>query len=150
MVQFATYQSPFGFIEIGYENGHILSIQQVNQQRQHIPCDLSDRTNMQLQAYFLGQCTHFDLPILLKGTDFQLAVWNNILQIPYGETRTYGQIAASIGKPHAARAVGQAANRNPCWIVVPCHRVVGQNNQLTGYAGGLDMKRALLALEQKE
>ena len=105
---------------------------------------------MQIQAYFLGQCTHFDLPILLKGTDFQLAVWNNILQIPYGETRTYGQIAASIGKPHAARAVGQAANRNPCWIIVPCHRVVGQNNQLTGYAGGLDMKRALLALEQKE
>ena len=82
MVQFATHQSPFGFIEIGYENDHILSIQRVNQQRQHIPCDLSDRTNMQLQAYFLGQCTHFDLPILLKGTDFQLAVWNNILQIP--------------------------------------------------------------------
>lgn len=82
------------------------------------------------------------------GTPFQLAVWNQLLQIPYGETRTYGQIAAAIGKPGAARAVGMACNRNPLWIAIPCHRVVGSNHALTGYAGGLDMKQALLTLEQ--
>ena len=84
----------------------------------------------------------------LEGTSFQLAVWKAMLEIPYGETRTYGQLATAIGRPAASRAVGQAANRNPCWIVIPCHRIVGSNHSLTGYAGGLSMKGALLELEK--
>lgn len=148
MVHFATYSSPFGPIEIGYEGGNLLSIRRGSCKTQHIPSDVSDLANMQLQEYFRGKRTAFDLPISLKGTPFQLAVWNSLLEIPYGEVRTYGQIAARLGNPKASRAVGQAANRNPLWIVVPCHRVIGRNASLTGYAGGLDMKHALLELEQ--
>jgi len=91
----------------------------------------------------------FDVPIALNGTPFQLSVWNALLQIPYGETRTYGEIAAMIGNPKASRAVGMACNRNPIWILVPCHRVVGKNGALTGFEGGLDVKKALLDLEQR-
>lgn len=148
MVHFATYSSPFGPIEIGYEGGNLLSIRRGSCKTQHIPSDVSDLANMQLQEYFRGKRTAFDLPISLKGTPFQLAVWNSLLEIPYGEVRAYGQIAARLGNPKASRAVGQAANRNPLWIVVPCHRVIGRNASLTGYAGGLDMKHALLELEQ--
>ena len=148
MVHFATYSSPFGPIEIGYEGGNLLSIRRGSCKTQHIPSDVSDLANMQLQEYFRGKRTAFDLPISLKGTPFQLAVWNSLLEIPYGEVRTYGQIAARLGNPKASRAVGQAANRNPLWMVVPCHRVIGRNASLTGYAGGLDMKHALLELEQ--
>lgn len=148
MVHFATYSSPFGPIEIGYEGGNLLSIRRGSCKTQHIPSDVSDLANMQLQEYFQGKRTCFDLPIFLKGTPFQLAVWNSLLEIPYGEVRTYGQIATRLGNPKASRAVGQAANRNPLWIVVPCHRVIGRNASLTGYAGGLDMKHALLELEQ--
>ena len=148
MVHFATYSSPFGPIEIGYEGGNLLSIRRGSCKTQHIPSDVSDLANMQLQEYFRGKRTAFDLPISLKGTPFQLAVWNSLLEIPYGEVRTYGQIAARLGNPKASRAVGQAANRNPLWIVVPCHRVIGRSASLTGYAGGLDMKHALLELEQ--
>ena len=148
MVHFATYSSPFGPIEIGYEGGNLLSIRRGSCKTQHIPSDVSDLANMQLQEYFRGKRTAFDLPISLKGTPFQLAVWNSLLEIPYGEVRAYGQIAARLGNPKASRAVGQAANRNPLWIVVPCHRVIGRNASLTGYAGGLDMKHSLLELEQ--
>ena len=113
------------------------------------PSPLSDMVQRQLQEYFAGSRTSFDLPIKPKGTPFQLAVWQALEEIPYGETRTYGNIAAAIGNPKASRAVGMACNRNPLWIVIPCHRVVGSNHNLTGYAGGLSMKRALLELEQK-
>ena len=148
MIHFATYDSPFGLIEIGYEDGFLLSIHRVVCKIHHEPSVVSDLVNMQLQEYFEGKRTSFDLPILPKGTPFQLAVWKRLLEIPYGEVRTYGQIAAEIGNPAASRAVGQAANRNPLWIVIPCHRVIGKNHSLTGYAGGLDMKRRLLLLEQ--
>lgn len=148
MVSFAVYDSPFGPLEIGYEGTQILSIRRGGCKTHHMPSPVSDLANAQLQEYFLGKRRRFDLPVLLKGTPFQIAVWNSLLDIPYGEVFTYGQIAAKIGKPGAARAVGQAANRNPLWIVVPCHRVVGKNRSLTGYAGGLEMKRALLELEQ--
>lgn len=102
----------------------------------------------QLREYFAGVRKEFDLPLRLEGTEFQQAVWYELLKIPYGQTRTYGQIAAAIGKPKAVRAVGAACNRNPIWIIVPCHRVVGANRNLTGYAGGLSMKLTLLDLEQ--
>ena len=98
--------------------------------------------------YFQGKRKDFDLPIYAPGTPFQTAVWHEISRIPYGQTRSYGQIAAILGKPKASRAVGQAANRNPLWIIVPCHRVVGKNQALTGYAGGLETKQALLELER--
>ena len=103
----------------------------------------------QLSEYFAGKRTKFDLSLDLKGTDFQLSVWRALLKIPYGETRTYGEIAKSLGKPGAARAVGMANHDNPVAVVVPCHRVVGHDGSLTGYAGGLHLKQALLSLEQQ-
>ena len=100
-----------------------------------------------LLAYFAGERRGFDLPLDPAGTDFQRAVWEALRAIPYGGTRTYGEIAAAVGRPKAVRAVGQANHVNPLPIFIPCHRVVGTGGALTGYAGGLDRKRALLALE---
>jgi len=101
----------------------------------------------QLQAYFEGKLKNFDLPLVLKGTAFQLLVWGNLRKIPYGETVSYGQLARRIGSPEAARAVGLANGSNPIPIIIPCHRVIGSNGDLTGFGGGLPVKRKLLALE---
>ena len=102
----------------------------------------------QLQAYFAGELTTFDLDLELLGTAFERRVWAALRTIPYGETRSYGEIAQQIGAPGAFRAVGRANGRNPVGIIVPCHRVLGANGGLTGYGGGLDRKRALLELEK--
>ena len=102
----------------------------------------------ELRQYFRGELRRFTFPVEVHGTPFQRSVWEALRTIPYGETRTYGQIAALIGHPRAARAVGMANHRNPLCLVVPCHRVVGAGGGLTGYAGGLEIKRRLLALEQ--
>ena len=102
----------------------------------------------QLTAYFAGELRDFDVPLALVGTPFQREVWDALRRVPYGSTRTYGELAADIGRPTAVRAVGAANGRNPACIVVPCHRVVGSTGQLTGYAGGVDKKARLLALEQ--
>ncbi len=101
----------------------------------------------QLGEYFARRRSAFELPLAPLGTAFQRAVWRQLQAIPHGHCMSYGQIAATLGKPAAARAVGMAVGRNPWSLVVPCHRVVGSNGQLTGYAGGLDRKRWLLALE---
>ncbi len=101
----------------------------------------------QLGAYFAGKLNDFDLPLAPNGTEFQQSVWERLLSIPYGQRSSYGRIAETLGKPSASRAVGMAVGRNPWSIVVPCHRVTGSSGQLTGYAGGLDRKRWLLALE---
>ncbi|MBT1004417.1 methylated-DNA--[protein]-cysteine S-methyltransferase [Paenarthrobacter sp. DKR-5] len=101
----------------------------------------------QLGEYFAGERTSFTVPTAAQGTPFQQLVWSQLSLIPYGETRTYGQIAAGLGGSAVARAVGTANGRNPLGIIVPCHRVVGSTGSLTGYAGGLDRKRFLLALE---
>ena len=101
----------------------------------------------QLLEYLSGARWSFDLPLDPAGTDFQRSVWEALRAIPYGQTRTYGEIAAAVGRPWAVRAVGQANHVNPLPIFIPCHRVVGKNGALTGYAGGLDLKGALLALE---
>ncbi|MER7516706.1 methylated-DNA--[protein]-cysteine S-methyltransferase [Streptomyces sp. NPDC126499] len=101
----------------------------------------------QLDAYFAGELTVFDLPLKLIGTPFQLRVWELLRLIPYGETRTYGELAEALGSPGASRAVGLANGRNPVSIVVPCHRVIGTSGSLTGYGGGLDRKKRLLAFE---
>jgi methylated-DNA-[protein]-cysteine S-methyltransferase len=103
----------------------------------------------QLKAYFAGQLTSFDLPVAPEGTGFQRTVWAGLRRIPYGETISYGELASRIGQPTASRAVGLANGRNPVAIIVPCHRVVGADGSLTGYGGGLDRKRFLLALEQR-
>jgi methylated-DNA-[protein]-cysteine S-methyltransferase len=105
-------------------------------------------TARQLRAYFAGKAAAFDLPLDLAGTDFEKRVWHELLTIPYGETRTYAQIAAALGSPKAVRAVGAANGANPIPIVVPCHRVIGSNGKLVGYGGGLDLKRRLLDLER--
>ena len=101
----------------------------------------------QLAEYFAGKRRSFDLPLEPRGTEFQKAVWRALCEIPYGGTATYGEIAVKIGNPKACRAVGMANNRNPIAIIVPCHRVIGADGRLTGYAGGLDKKEFLLKLE---
>ena len=101
----------------------------------------------QLDAYFAGRLTRFELPLDARGTAFQRAVWAELERIPFGATRTYAAIAAALGRPRAVRAVGAANGRNPLPIVVPCHRVIGTGGALTGYAGGLETKRWLLAHE---
>lgn len=115
----------------GEENGHPVLVE----------------TERQLAEYFGGRRKAFDLKLDVSGTAFQREVWNALLTIPFGETRSYGQIATQIGNPRAVRAVGAANGRNPLSIVAPCHRVVGSTGALTGFAGGLDVKERLLALE---
>jgi O-6-methylguanine DNA methyltransferase len=102
----------------------------------------------ELDEYFAGQRREFSLPLDLRGTDFQLKCWRSLLAIPYGETRTYREIAEAIGHPRAFRAVGMSNNRNPIAIVVPCHRVIASDGSLCGYGGGLETKSKLLQLEQ--
>ena len=104
----------------------------------------------QLDAYFDGKLKDFELPLCLDGTAFQLLVWNNLRKIPYGETVSYGQLAKRIGSPDAARAVGLANGSNPIPIIIPCHRVIGSNGNLTGFGGGLPLKKKLLALESRQ
>jgi methylated-DNA-[protein]-cysteine S-methyltransferase len=101
----------------------------------------------QLDEYFAGKRTAFDLPLALRGTPFQMKVWRALLRIPFGATASYGEIAAAIGRPGASRAVGGANHRNPIPIIVPCHRVIGSDGSLTGYGGGEPTKRRLLAIE---
>ena len=101
----------------------------------------------QLEEYFAGSRTAFDLPLAPKGTDFQRRVWDALREIPYGQTRSYGELAAALGNSKASRAVGMANNKNPLPIFIPCHRVIGSNGALTGYAWGMDIKARLLQLE---
>lgn len=153
MKKYAYYACPYGWVKIGYEEESIVSISSMRQKpdnnQEENRSELSDRAFHQLSEYFEGKRQTFDLPLKLYGTKFQIAVWNALLEIPYGETRSYQQIAAAIGNPKACRAVGMANRNNPIWIVVPCHRVIGAAGSLTGYAGGLEMKRSLLELERK-
>jgi len=105
------------------------------------------KARQQLEEYFAGTRKEFDLPLRIKGTEFQVSVLNALQEIPYGKTASYGEIARRIGRPRAVRAVGAANGRNPIPIVVPCHRVIGSSGDLTGFGGGLDTKAALLRLE---
>lgn len=104
----------------------------------------------QLHEYFSRQRERFDLPLLLKGSPFEVAVWNQLLKIPYGETRSYGAVARQMGNPGAARAVGMACHRNKLAILVPCHRILGKSGHLVGYASGTDKKNILLSLEKRK
>lgn len=104
-------------------------------------------TERQLKEYFSGKRTAFDIPLAPEGTDFQKRVWEELSKIPYGQTITYGEQAKRLGRPKAARAVGAANGRNPIGIIIPCHRVIGASGDLTGFAGGIEVKRELLRLE---
>lgn len=114
----------------------------------HTETPLIQLAHLQLEAYLSGTRQTFDLPIAPTGTAFQKKVWDALRQIPYGTTRTYAEIARSIDRPRASRAVGTACGRNPILIITPCHRVIGTNGKLTGFAAGLDVKTTLLELEQ--
>ncbi len=111
--------------------------------------DYNHKVVAELNEYFTGNLRQFSVPLDLRGTDFQLRVWKLLQEIPYGETRSYGQIASALGRPAASRAVGRANGANPVAVIVPCHRVIGANGKLVGYGGGLDKKQALLDLEAK-
>ena len=109
---------------------------------------LLDQAEKQLNEYLSGSRTNFDLPLAAEGTTFQQTVWAALRDIPYGQTRSYKQVAEMLGKPNASRAVGMANNKNPILILTPCHRVVGADGKLVGYAAGLDIKEKLLKLER--
>jgi methylated-DNA-[protein]-cysteine S-methyltransferase len=113
-----------------------------------VPRGLADDCKRQLDEYFEGRRTRFDLPLAPEGTPFQRGVWTELAKIPYGETTSYGVLARRMGKPAAVRAVGAANGQNPIPIVIPCHRVIGSDGRLVGFGGGLDTKRFLLRLEQ--
>lgn len=146
-------KSPIGVITIKEKNNKIVELQlnskktlKENEQIKETP--LLIETEKQLIEYFNKTRKKFELPIEPKGTEFMKKVWKELINIPYGETRTYGQIAKNIGNEKASRAVGMANNKNPIPIIIPCHRVIGANNKLIGYALGLDKKEFLLNLEK--
>lgn len=144
-------ETPIGKIYIAEENNKIIEIN-LDSKKNNYEIKNTKVLNLaekQLLEYFEGKRKKFNLPLKLKGTPFQEKVWNELLKIPYGETRTYGEIAKNIENPKAARAVGMANHNNPISIVVPCHRVIGVNNKLVGYGLGLDKKQYLLDLEKK-
>ena len=148
----AIYHAPVGELVITYQDGAVIALKRADATAlpEDAPNALTEAVCRQLDEYFAGTRTTFDFPLRLQGTPFQEKVWAALRDIPYGETRSYQQIAQAIGQPKACRAVGMANHRNPIYIVVPCHRVVGANGALTGYGGGLDMKTALLALEARQ
>ena len=148
----AIYHAPVGELVITYQDGAVIALKRADATAlpEDAPNALTEAVCRQLDEYFAGTRTTFDFPLRLQGTPFQEKVWAALRDIPYGETRSYQQIAQAIGQPMACRAVGMANHRNPIYIVVPCHRVVGANGALTGYGGGLDMKKALLELEARQ
>ena len=150
MKRFVVVQSPVGDLTLTEENGALTGLYfgRRSLEGEEGLTALLERASRQLEEYFAGKRKQFDLPLSLWGTEFQRQVWAALRDIPYGETRSYGQIAQAVGRPKAVRAVGMANHRNPISIIVPCHRVVGADGSLTGYGGGLAAKEFLLALEQ--
>lgn len=142
------YKSCVGNILIEADNKAITKIQFNNSNVSCYSSSLEQEAAKQLDEYFKGKRKNFDLPLNLKGTEFQKKVWEVLKQIPYAQTRSYKEIAMMIGNKNASRAVGMANNKNPCPIIVPCHRVIGSNGSLVGYALGLDIKKKLLDLEK--
>lgn len=145
---YAVYSFPLGRLKIGYDGGVVISLGRTDAADGGKKTALTDLVYMQIMEYFEGKRRSFTFPYVLHGTDFQEKVWRALCDIPYGETRTYKEIASAVGNPKACRAVGMANNKNPIAIAVPCHRVIGADGKLVGYAGGLDMKEALLNLER--
>ena len=146
------YDYLIGRIGITEKDGKITNVyitsKELLQDTQLCETPLLKEAARQLKSYFAGELKEFSLPLEPSGTDFMKQVWAALCGIPYGKTATYGEIAERVGRPKAARAVGLANNRNPIPIFIPCHRVIGADGSLTGYAGGLDMKKKLLELEK--
>jgi len=151
MIYFYIYNYPLCRLGVAEKDGAIYSVffhsnkSPRNYEKAETP--LIKKAAAQLDEYFNGKRKVFNLPLNLNGTEFQINVWKALQTIPFGETRSYGEIARMIGKPKASRAVGMANNRNPIVIIVPCHRVIGHDGSLTGFGGGLELKRQLLELE---
>ena len=146
-------ESPIGVLIVSASDGAVSSIALARGDDRALPGHsdaepVLNRATAELREYFDGKRDVFTFPMNPEGTKFQQSVWNALLQIPFGETRTYGQIASVAGSPKGARAVGMACNKNPIMIAVPCHRVVGADGSLTGYAGGTPIKQELLDLEK--
>lgn len=144
---------PIDFLSIAVDKNAVkaISFRDVGQQysgalKQETP--LINSVYSQLKEYFAGQRKEFNLPLAPEGTDFQQKVWQALCRIPYGETRSYKEIAAAAGSPKGCRAVGMANNRNPIAIIIPCHRVIGADGKMVGYAGGLNIKEKLLQIEK--
>lgn len=146
------YETEIGILEIAEEDNKIIKIgmQDNKNKSEYInkETDIIKRAYTQIQEYLNGKRKQFELPLKIEGTPFQEKVWKELLKIPYGQTATYGEIANKVGNKKAARAVGMANNRNNIMIVIPCHRVIGANNKLVGYACGLDIKEKLLNIEK--
>lgn len=149
-------KSPVGEIKLVANEHSLVALLWRNEALKSIRLSSSDENNnhpillkaeQQLNNYFAGKLKQFSLPLDFAGTEFQKKVWQALMTIPFGETRSYGQIAKQIGHPKAVRAVGAANSKNPVSIIAPCHRVIGSNGQLTGFAGGLEIKAYLLKLE---
>lgn len=146
------YDMDLGRMAIAEENGKITNLflpgEYIPPEMRMEETETLKKAAGQLMEYQQGKRTVFDVPLAPEGTAFQKQVWEALLKIPYGETSSYGKLARDIGKPGAARAVGMANNRNPIPVIIPCHRVIGADGSLTGYGGGLPMKKKLLALEK--
>ena len=151
VANFLAINSPAGRLTLASDGSALTGLhygERVYPRALNEPDNIISSAVLQLDEYFKGIRTVFNIPIMPQGTEFQRRVWNALTEIDYGKTRTYGEIAAAIGNPKAARAVGLANNKNPISIIVPCHRVVGANGRLVGYAGGLETKSFLLELEK--
>jgi methylated-DNA-[protein]-cysteine S-methyltransferase len=150
-VLYTTWRSPLGQLLLAGDEHALRALHLPNRHaRGHDWMSAGEpfaRAVEQLEEYFAGQRTAFDLPLAASGSPFEEAVWDAVAAIPFGETRSYGEVARAVGRPDRARAVGSANARNPMAIIVPCHRVIGSDGSLTGYGGGLERKRALLELE---
>ena len=145
------YDTPVGKICIGEENGSITRVTWTQLPKSYIQeeTELILRCTKQLEEYFAGKRKTFDLPLAPKGTAFQQRVWKALQDIPYGELRTYQEIALAVDNPKGCQAVGGANGKNPIAILIPCHRVIGKDGSMTGYSGGLEKKEWLLELERK-
>lgn len=145
--------TPIGIIGIAEEDGAITDLRfdkNIDRSKYiEAKTPLTEEAIKQINEYFEGKRKEFDLPLRLEGTEFQKSAWNALLAIPYGETRSYKDIAKTVGNEKAVRAVGMANNRNPISIIVPCHRVIGSDGKLVGYGGGMEAKEMLLALERE-
>ena len=142
-----TIPSPIGRLEIHEDNDHIVAIQFHSETDRNDPSDLLDECEKQLSEYFKGERSEFSLPLELRGTDFQKQVWTELQNIPYGKTISYSELAIRLGDIKTIRAAGSANGKNNLPIVIPCHRVIGKNGALVGFAGGLDTKKWLLKHE---
>lgn len=149
MICYYEYQTKIGKIYISADDNSVVGISFEKPKYEKKETCLIKKTCGQLKEYFDGKRKSFDLPIRLDGSEFQKKVWTELLKIPYGKTVTYKDIAKAIGNEKASRAIGLANNKNKIMFIIPCHRVIGQNGNLTGYAGGLGIKKQLLQLEAK-